>query len=736
MPDVSELRVYGDVGGQIVVGSRNVVINAQQGSSVTYRPEEPPAVRRRASPAGWALPRQAGAVLGREDELANLGAWLDDGHTVRVHGMPGIGKTALLRRFAAERSARDGASVYLSAAGMPVEDILQDVFYAFYETDDYKPEPSRMRRLMGAVHALVVVDDFEGSDEDAAVLVDAVPGCEVVVAGVEHRTWTEGRVLRLAGLGEEAARALLARELGRQPEGAERAAADRLIAAANGHPRTLVQAAAGAANCGAAATGPAATVERGTPSERAAAGQAAAEARLEPDDSVRAVGVAGQLSRDAARVLAVVCAVEPLPVSPALLRALAGDTEPSAIAELQTLRLLLAEGAGNRSCGPFAAEVVRCAGAAVAPADLAAPLLRWLRSTAVRHDAAAGAAVVHQVLEAAAGRGDHAAVRDVARIVAPVLARSLRWGTWRSVLALGGAAAHELGADSDAAYFAHEEEVRKRALGLAAGVLLGAGGGTGAVLLHSAAAGGSKAAKLKAAASHPAGIGLATTLVVAGGIFTAMAATGGTETEPPPAAASSASHLPELSEPPPTTGKPTAEKPTTAAPPSPSTTSPGSDPRAHPPSGAETCVPTTIPPPGFGQVPVGESETRTVSFTTWLPCDDEQTLSVDDDVNWSVALTACPPPPGSRTCRFTVTFEPTQPGARHAEVTMLDDWGQDDVSMTVTAVAVAPGSDEPSGPTKPSGPEDPSDPGRPSGPTPPPEEPVPLSPSGSFTDSP
>ncbi|MEV0385642.1 hypothetical protein, partial [Nonomuraea sp. NPDC050643] len=72
----------------------------------------------------------------------------------------------------------------------------------------------------------------------------------------------------------------------------------------------------------------------------------------------------------------------------------------------------------------------------------------------------------------------HDPARTLARAAAPLLGRSLRWGAWGQVLALGLTAATNAGAADDVAYFEDEEKTRKRATGLLLGL---GGGGLGAV---------------------------------------------------------------------------------------------------------------------------------------------------------------------------------------------------------------------------------------------------------------
>ncbi|KOG90397.1 hypothetical protein ADK38_09020, partial [Streptomyces varsoviensis] len=382
MAGSEQVRIDGDVPGQVVVGDRNVVINAERGSSVSYRPEGPPPVRRRDRPLGWALPARAPALLARTGELAALERWLAAGVPVQVYGPPGTGKTALLRAFAAGRIARGGAVVHLPAAGMPAEDVLQEIFHACFETfetsgmfgtfesTDYKPEPAVMRRLLGSLSGpLLVIDDFGGTAEELAALVRATSGCELLLSSVErglggppdrpggnpavqpsghpaghpssrptghpagHPSGRPGepavdglggRPMRLEGLPEHAALDLLVRELGRPLRGRETSAARRLVATVGGHPLTLVQAAAAmsASATSGAVTGP---VGHG------AYDVYEAFEALATDESVFAVGVAGRLSERAARLLRLLCAFDPLPVSLGLLTVFTGGADRAAL---------------------------------------------------------------------------------------------------------------------------------------------------------------------------------------------------------------------------------------------------------------------------------------------------------------------------------------------------------------------------------------------------------------------
>jgi len=225
---------------QVVVGDRHLVVRAEGGSSVTVQVGEPPRVERRTSlGAGPQRPRP----LGREYELAAIVQALDDGLVVQIHGSDGSGRSTVLRYLAQVRGD-DRDVVFLTARGLAIDDLLQTLFDACFDSDGYRPEPSRMRELMGTVRALLLVDDFDGTAEDLKALLDTAPAGEIVVASRERIPWSGGFAVELGGLTEADGVALLARELDRNLEADEEADAVELWRAAGGNPLALVQVAA------------------------------------------------------------------------------------------------------------------------------------------------------------------------------------------------------------------------------------------------------------------------------------------------------------------------------------------------------------------------------------------------------------------------------------------------------------------------------------------------------------
>jgi hypothetical protein len=190
------------------------------------------------------------------------------------------------------------------------------------------------------------------------------------------------------------------------------------------------------------------------------------------------------------------------PVAPGPLTALAGIVSASgAIATLTQLRLVDYSGGAFVRSGDGAHERVDAA-------LYASRLAAWA-ATATRGQIVGNAPVVVGVLELAMAREAYDPARILARTVATAIGRSLRWGAWERVLSLGAQAAARVGAADDLAYFQGEENTRKRALGLAAGL---AAGGAGAGVAVSTLGGKTRASVVS---GQSIAVAVATAVVVA-----------------------------------------------------------------------------------------------------------------------------------------------------------------------------------------------------------------------------
>lgn len=185
-------------------------------------------------------------LLDRRELAAALSA-LDAGLPVEVTGEPGIGKTAFLRQLAHHPRATAFADgiVYLSARHLPSLDLLQLIFEAFYEWDGIRRmTEAEIRHGLEQKHALILLDDLHVTQDELERLCDVAPRAAFVIATRARCLWSEGHTITLQGLTADDAVLLLERTIERPIEAAERATAEHLCAALEGHPLRILQAAA------------------------------------------------------------------------------------------------------------------------------------------------------------------------------------------------------------------------------------------------------------------------------------------------------------------------------------------------------------------------------------------------------------------------------------------------------------------------------------------------------------
>ena len=196
MDDRFKIVVEGNV-KDTIVGSNNVVIR-YEGTSTD--PTTPPVVRRRTPPESsvW---RAHEAPLGRDRELREIDAHLDERQPVQVFGRRGYGKSTLLRHIGRSRADVDHV-ICLSANGKTTDDLLQEASRPRYDVQHYRPSDVHLRGLLEPVRSLLVLDDFDG---DIDTVLDAAPGCSVLVASPQRTLWSAGRALPLSALAPDAA---------------------------------------------------------------------------------------------------------------------------------------------------------------------------------------------------------------------------------------------------------------------------------------------------------------------------------------------------------------------------------------------------------------------------------------------------------------------------------------------------------------------------------------------------
>jgi hypothetical protein len=245
------VAVGGDVIGSVIVTGDNanvkLILGSEHGALLEQLIRaERPTRRLRAVPLRN-LPEQPADAVDRDAEVRAIvdSAGGSQG-AINVYGEEGIGKTyALLRALNAEDSPIAAKSVYVYAAGH-LEDVLQSVFEAFYECIPPSKSPAaELRRDLGEVSALVLLDSVDLPRDAAQQLFMALRRCGVVVVSRERVVW-QGPSLSIGGLEPQFALTVVENELGRALAFPERGSAERLCAALRGHPLRIREAVAAA----------------------------------------------------------------------------------------------------------------------------------------------------------------------------------------------------------------------------------------------------------------------------------------------------------------------------------------------------------------------------------------------------------------------------------------------------------------------------------------------------------
>lgn len=246
-PESVSVHIEGGVSGQVAIGNNILQIgDVHGGVANVMAPGEKIQPKPRPTPIDL-RPHPFPDLLDRETEIKAATAALQSAQPVEFHAAAGSGKTSLLRHLAHHPTAStlpDGV-IYLSACRQPVDDLLQSLYDAFYETDvPFKPTDAQIKHDLQDKQALILLDDVELAREDVEVMLDTAPACAFLLASPERRLWGEGQSLELGGLPPAEALTLIERELNRPLSPQERPVAQRLRVHSKGNPLTLIQIAA------------------------------------------------------------------------------------------------------------------------------------------------------------------------------------------------------------------------------------------------------------------------------------------------------------------------------------------------------------------------------------------------------------------------------------------------------------------------------------------------------------
>ncbi|MFB6842773.1 hypothetical protein [Streptomyces sp. NPDC056361] len=159
-------------------------------------------------------------LLGRREELRAARDALAARRPVEFYGPCGIGKTTLLQAVAADATGRGHPAVVLRPGTDGTNDLLRRAFAALHRRDNpWAPTPGQCADALSRLGAVLLLDDVTGDLPRIASLVDALPGCAVVLGAPHPLLGRAGTSHPLSGLPDPAARALLAHETEAEPTG-------------------------------------------------------------------------------------------------------------------------------------------------------------------------------------------------------------------------------------------------------------------------------------------------------------------------------------------------------------------------------------------------------------------------------------------------------------------------------------------------------------------------------------
>jgi len=405
-------------------------------SRLSMRAANPP--QRRPGPA-----QRAGLAIppGRDVQLNDAYAAIRALRPIEFTAACGYGKTTLLRHLA-DNAVYNGASdvsVYLRTGAEDPADIVQRLFAELYLADPpVKPTAEQCAELVRHTRPLIVLDDVQLSPGAVESLAGLLAGCGLVLGSGRPVLGRRGTSQALPGLPDAAALALLTHELGRPLADGELTSARQLVAAVDGQPLHLRQAAA---------------LVQETRQSLADLARIAARDASELDRlSVNRLAVQ---ERRALAVLALAGGA----LLPAELVGAMGDVATIALSLEQLRRRGLAERQADRFGLPvckvasYRAMVARD----VQLATAARAIFDWLASrdpTSADSLSAVGGALA--IIEWAADSGDWPVVASLARVAEPVLTLAGRWEASQHVLGLGYQAAKAAADHAAQALFGHQ----------------------------------------------------------------------------------------------------------------------------------------------------------------------------------------------------------------------------------------------------------------------------------------
>jgi hypothetical protein len=197
-----------------VFGDVELRLHAHSGAVARKLGRETFARARRLPPAPFAPPA---FFVGRAPELATVVSAIASGERTvfELTGRDGIGKTTFLRQLMKDPSLASLDGVLRLEGTTGRDDALQRAFTAAYEGERrFMPLGAQRDKLLAETRLLIAIDDFAGTPEDAAYLVESAPASTFIFVTAAPKLGSLAKPVALPALNTDDAQALWSHTVG------------------------------------------------------------------------------------------------------------------------------------------------------------------------------------------------------------------------------------------------------------------------------------------------------------------------------------------------------------------------------------------------------------------------------------------------------------------------------------------------------------------------------------------
>ena len=446
-----EARVGNVSGGsQVAIGNYIVQIGRVEGGVVNILNEAPPPPRLRPQPV-LLRPKPFTNLLDRETETTTFVEALKSQQPVECTGVPGAGKTSLLRHLANQPqlpTAFPAGVIYFEVNKQSAADLLKSIFDAFYICDfPIKPNETEIRHYLQSVSALVLLDDVEIDAKQIQSLMNVAPNCTFVAVTRERILLGEAVDVTLKGLPAADAVRLFQNEL-RRPLSAEEEKGAQIICESVACIPLLVLRAAHEARA-----------------QNRSLLNVVSESKLTPGDQRLAVSEIDSSSENEKKVLAALAVFAGAPVAAEHVAAVAGVTSVESLLEdLERRGLVQSHEQHYKLAGDVKAQQLGNLKPWFARAVV--HLVDWTRERRNQHKLIAGsAAAILLILKRAVAAQAWNEVGSLGHAVEESLTVNGQWDMWATVLNSINKAARAQGDIAEQAWVLHQLGTRALLLG-------------------------------------------------------------------------------------------------------------------------------------------------------------------------------------------------------------------------------------------------------------------------------